>query len=690
MENKDLKKELSLSFIEKLKSKKPRRYTDGNLTLLEIDGYIDTHYFLYQINKPQEEILNEKEFLWYSDFIEKYKRYLDDVDTLRILIEENLFYDYYFIKRPPSPVEFLDYHNGWINKGLYKSLYDEVKQDFINILTGNYDTISMYGATRIGKSYLSRLLILYTIVYMNHIKKVDELFSIALGTKLKIYIMSFDFNKTNEVYVAPLHNIMENLRERYTYVKMQSKLQPFDGNTIYWTKASLNKNINLNTFNIELLSGNTDVFKMLGSDLLQTYISEISFFIEKKGVKEADILNLYIKSLERIRGTAENSFLSYVYLDTSANREDSIIEDYILKNIKDDPKCYFVWRKRWDIKQKKYQECPVYSETGKVFYLYLGDGTNDPFISKELDNRFIGLPKDRIIEVPIDYWDSFYKYLTISIRDIAGFPTRVENRFISSDKAIEDIFVDYRWNISSSIIVDISNTKNIFELIKDHLFVEEINDTYRLKERPNIPRFIGLDLSKSPTGDTTGICMLYVVKNPDKTHKYICDFCFGIRGKENVIDLESIFNFILDLYTKGKVKIEGVFADMSYSEYLLQGLKKKGIRAENQSVVRSSEQYLYLAKKIYEKNIEVGRNIILKNNLKSLVEINGKIDHTIGDVELEYNGDWENSLCGKNQKDVSDALCQAVYGAYKIGYEPVEIDDEIDDAEVIKNVFFNL
>jgi len=675
---------------------KTRKYINENLIIEERDGYIDVLSFLNQLDqlgielKDLEDLDNlENDELWYDDFIKKYGKYIDDVENLKRGIEENLFYDYYFYKRPPTPEEFLDYHNGWITKDLYKSLFESVKEDFINILNGNYDTISIYGATRIGKSYLSRLLILYTIVYMNHIKRINELFSIAQGTKLKIYIMSFDFNKTNEIYVIPLQNLLETLQDRFVYVKRKDAIRYFDGEKIYWSKANLNKHIHISTSNIELLSGNADILNMLGSDLLQSYISEISFFVNKRGIKETEILDLYFKSLDRIKGTAENTFLSYVFLDTSANKEDSPIENYILKNLKDDKKTYFKWYKRWDIKEKVEKECPIYSNTGKIFYLYLGDKDNDPFVSLEIKNTSKKLDPNRIIEVPIDYWDIFNKNLTNSIRDIAGYPTYTENRFINSDKVIEDIFDDHLWNIESSVILDLSSSIDLFSLIKDYLFTKDIDGFYRLKDNPHLPRFIGLDLSKSAKGDLTGICMLYVIKE-NGLYKYICDFCFGIRGSTHGIDLEKIQNFIIDLYNIGKVNIFKVFSDMAYSEMIFQKLQKIGIKCETQSVVRNMEPYLYLSKKMYEGAIKVGRNIILKNNLKSLVEVNMKIDHTYGDIYYEYNGDWENSLCGINQKDVSDALCQAVYGAYRSDYNPIDFiqEDGNDISNMIKNTFF--
>jgi hypothetical protein len=56
----------------------------------------------------------------------------------------------------------------------------------------------------------------------------------------------------------------------------------------------------------------------------------------------------------------------------------------------------------------------------------------------------------------------------------------------------------------------------------------------------------------------------------------------------------------------------------------------------------------------------------LKNNIKSLQEIKSetgkkKIDHRIGKVVMEDDGNWELSLMGLNAKDLSDSHCGAVW-----------------------------
>jgi hypothetical protein len=73
--------------------------------------------------------------------------------------------------------------------------------------------------------------------------------------------------------------------------------------------------------------------------------------------------------------------------------------------------------------------------------------------------------------------------------------------------------------------------------------------------------------------------------------------------------------------------------------------------------------------------IKAGKNIYLKNNLYCLQLTTNeskhqKIDHPKGTVIHDYNGNWNTSQVGINAKDVSDAVCQAVWGAKNVDYIP--------------------
>ena len=64
--------------------------------------------------------------------------------------------------------------------------------------------------------------------------------------------------------------------------------------------------------------------------------------------------------------------------------------------------------------------------------------------------------------------------------------------------------------------------------------------------------------------------------------------------------------------------------------------------------------------------IKAGKNIILKNNFKSLIETETdsgkrKVDHQQGTVVYSDHGEWDSSQMGMNAKDVSDAVVGSAF-----------------------------
>jgi hypothetical protein len=88
--------------------------------------------------------------------------------------------------------------------------------------------------------------------------------------------------------------------------------------------------------------------------------------------------------------------------------------------------------------------------------------------------------------------------------------------------------------------------------------------------------------------------------------------------------------------------------------------------------------------------IKAGKNIFLKNNLKSLYRIRNhkgqeRIDHSSGNLDYKYFGDWETSRCGLYAKDVSDSFCNWIYMASQDAYLPTSIyEDENNKVKSLK------
>ncbi len=145
----------------------------------------------------------------------------------------------------------------------------------------------------------------------------------------------------------------------------------------------------------------------------------------------------------------------------------------------------------------------------------------------------------------------------------------------------------------------------------------------------------------------------------------IVDFTIVIIPDKDRINLDAIIDFIIDLRVKGKIKLGLVSFDQYQSSAGLQRLLRYDIEAKKYSVDIDINAYYSTVSLLKNEKIKCGKNIILKNNLKSLQESYSdkgkkKIDHIKGRLVKEYNNDWDNSPCGINAKDCSDGLAGVV------------------------------
>src|ERR1019366_3522939 len=119
---------------------------------------------------------------------------------------------------------------------------------------------------------------------------------------------------------------------------------------------------------------------------------------------------------------------------------------------------------------------------------------------------------------------------------------------------------------------------------------------------------------------------------------------------------------------KGNIPVVNASYDTYQSESAIQFLERYGIEMEHLSVDSTLDPYMSLSSLIEMGSLKIGRNLMFKNNLKSLRITKRprtdtlKVDHTKGDIinpsGADYN--WETGLIGLHAKDVSDAVCGAV------------------------------
>ena len=655
-------------------------------------------------NKVIEETISQ-EYVKYSDEEKKnlhalYHKYNQNPEKFNELIKK--LEKVIFKSKPPTGKEFLDTKNKWLPQKLLDSLYDHVREDFLNIIDGekNPFQLAFYGAQRLGKTFLARLLIIYTIVFIHHLRSPALYYNLSPITSLALYFISFKFDKTRQLYLAPIYKYLM-ASERFVRIKFQDKVaeeqEQYGCDKIVWSKAAESGEMTLAS-GLQILLGNDNPNEILGADILQCYVSEIAFFIDEAGASEEEIFTLYTSAYDRIDATVgKGEFLSYIYLDSSANYADSKIEQHIIKNLQFDKDCYFRWRSRWEARPYKFPRWnkavkeledknlntdeinQLLLKQGKVFNVITGNGSiPSALVTNPL--QLNGIPRDLIDYVPIDVFTQYEHNLVRSIKDIGGKPTSNESKLIQNTKLVDSIFDNIHLkNIEGGLIADAGDFPEelLWKQIEQIFFHKQFNGRTQIYRAPNEPRFVGIDVATSAKGDVYGFSMGHLEYSKMlKERMFISDFTFVILPGSEGINLSAVEHFIMDLMEKGNVSIIDLASDTFQSTQTMQNIKRRNINISKPQIDTSLEPYIRLLTSLVTGTCKAGKNIFLRNNLKCLERTrpdNGKekINHPKGPTVNKYFGDWNNSEAGKNAKDCADALCSAHFIAMESQILPI-------------------
>lgn len=596
-----------------------------------------------------------------------------------------------FTVQPPSPEEFLDHRNGFISYHTEHGLYPYIKDAFLQAMSPkkNHPVICVYGSTRIGKSVLSRLFVLYTAVFVNYLRDPHLYFNINKMSKIGLWLLSFKEDKTKELLLDPLLILLsDSLKfkrehfEKEVYRKGVTK----DG-VIHFSEAGKFGSI---TFPHLKIATGRDPSSIVGSDIIAGVISELTFFKKyAPGFTDEMAKEVYDKLRHRISSTiGESNFPCWTYIDTSANDADSPLEKYILKDIAENPKFFFRHYCLWEARSYLFPEWNA--DRSKTFPICVGDGSTPPKILESQED-INNTPANLLLHVPIDLKEKFESDLVNQIRDTAGRPTTSESKYIQNEKLITDIFIPQLRNVIANIKCDSKDNPEglIWNKIESDFFVKYHNKYIPLRA-PKEGRYVGIDLAYSKKGDVIGLSIGHKEwSRVTKRVYYVSDMTFAISAGDNGINITAVALFIKDLVAKGCYSLVNCVFDTFQSESMAQLLQQNSIPYIKNSVDRTSEPYTNFYTYLVSGQIYSGKNIFLKNNLKSLYRVkdkNGteKIDHSHGKLTYDYNGNWQTSQCGIHAKDLTDAFCNWVYVASQDSFVPsVTFEDE---NERMKNI----
>lgn len=362
------------------------------------------------------------------------------------------------------------------------------------------------------------------------------------------------------------------------------------------------------------------------------------------------VMNLYSNIKRRIesRFMVAGRVPGKVFMVSSKNRDSDFLESY-MKSVAGRPDVLITDEPIWVVKGHKLALC------GKTFRLAIG-GRLLPhkIISDDEDPESLKELGYRLMDVPIEYKDSFKMNMEKALNDIAGIATEAGSKFM----------------VVNNIRKVLGTTRNGFtvDILKIGLHtpysIQDFFDVNRIKEHFGKKIYIHLDLSKS--GDRTGIGIVLPeafsnVSRVDtltgKSYQYT-DIKYRVLGAVGLQALEGseipyfrIKEFIDWLMIN--FKIVSVTADGFQSLEMVQYYTLKKINSRVLSLDRTPDGYYTFRSAIDDERIllpdmpELGKELVELEQLE-----NGKVDHP-----------YDESGHASGTKDISDGICGAVYAA---------------------------
>ncbi len=630
----------------------------------------NTKYLLTDIIQGDNSVFKRKDFSSISG--EEIKSALKLIINNNLLSNEQKKYilmnvwRIHYRRKPPTIQEFLT--TEWLGN-VALSIYDHVRKDleiFWNPFS-SYRHMVLASAIGYGKSFECAVSVIFLNVHLNLMRNAKKFFGLNQASSIVSALISFSLQKANQILLQPFYQILL-ASPKFRRVRKEESLeirQEEYPNDIIWTSASKIGSIQFTNDLHILVAANP--YQILGLTLIAGILSELSFFIDR-GISPETIWRIYNDTKSRIYSRFGHQYFASSFLDSSPNdMEVSPIDKYIFSGkASEDPLNYVRTGTHWEVHPSKY---PLWQETKETFPLFRGNGAKPPklLVDSEIKNYTI----TEIYNVPIDVKQNFIDDLKKSVKDYCGWPSGSDTKLFDDFEIIEKIFSNRLKNIYSYIYAPASRDpeKLIWNQIRDIFFVDLGNGQYEFYRSPNEDRYIHIDQSES--GNLTSIGMVH----PEITKKgkivQVVDFTISIAPTTDKINLDAITEFLIDLKSVGKIPIAAITFDQFQSTEEIQKLKRLGFEAFKMSVERSMNPYLVLVSWIKNKRVKSGKNIFLKNNLKSIQEIlsekgRKKIDHLKGREVFEDGGDWDISVMGINAKDVSDSLCGAVFNSINL------------------------
>lgn len=517
-----------------------------------------------------------------------------------------------------------------------KELFPTIREDLIEVFNGRYEEALIGGSIGAGKSTFARFAMLRMIYEASCLHDPFEAYGVSRSDQIAFPCISVTEEQAHELVFDKLKTSIEEI----PYFNNEFKaLKSTDMGGIVFPNG------------IWVPPGLSTERRTLGINAFGTVIEEANFFRNVRNTNpnkanSPDLAEAIYKSIKRrmqSRFLVKGRLPGMIIMISSKTSVNAFTERRV-KEAAGNPNIF--------IKESAVYEVAPHRYSGKKFRVAIGSETKP---SRILEDNEPDPEAMKVIEVPVEFKESFESDLDSSIREIAGYATVSITPYISRrDKIYENIdpsrvhpFNQYVWS---------HDVAGAFEWEK--IARTNRQGAWEPIHHPHAPRFASLDLSKS--GDATGLAVgclgPYVSvhrigKETEMVPSFHIDFILRIEAATRGEIIQSeIRNLIYQLSAHGFF-IKTVSADKFQSVATLQSLRAQGYQTKIVSVDESTGPYDLLKLAIYENRISYYRYTTLIKELRELQKNwkNGKVDHP------------DPSEVSGASKDVSDALAQVCF-----------------------------
>lgn len=531
--------------------------------------------------------------------------------------------------KPVSMKEFLDdpYFMGPVSK----TFYPKMKEQLIEVFSGGYNIAFWGGALGVAKTTAGVIAIMRMAYELSCLWNPHETYGISKSDTISL----------------PCISVTEDIAER----NIVDKLRAFISESPYFQKEFAPiKDTQLGGIlfphRILIPPGASTEAGVLGTNAIGCFIDESNFFRKRaRSLDEQQNKSNIQKIYESMKRRIESRFLSkgklpgIIFVASSKTSVDSFTEREVRAST-DRPDVFVAENAVWEMHPE--------SRYGKArFRVAVGNETLNSRILAEGEDDPEGMV---VLQVPMEFYESFERDLDQAIRDFGGVATVSITPFIARRDKIQSAIDPTRRHPFSSEVWDMSMPGRInWDLLcnrtKDGAFVPKLN--------PQAPRHIHLDLSKNT--DATGFSVCHVagyvpVKRPghadiEMAPMIVVDFMLKMRAaKGGEIVYSEVRNLIYEFSRHGFF-IKLVSADQFQSLSILQTLQSQGYKTKVVSVEPPGGPYEALKLALYEDRFRMYNYPPVTKELRGLQKNwkTGKVDHP-----------------EDGEKDVSDSLAANV------------------------------